>query len=200
MKVNEKIDNSISFIIELEKLKAVYRKAVIKSDGYRRENSAEHSWHASLASQILFSFSDIEVDINKVIKMLLIHEISEIYAGDFFAFGDSENKNHHQDAERKAINDLFKNFPIEFVKSVRDLWWEFEETQTLEAQFAVCIDRIIPFIQNMNNQGGSWSEFKITKTQILKRNSLLKSVSTQLWDYINMQLDYAVSQGWVIDN
>lgn len=193
------IQHSINFIMELEKLKAVYRKAKIQADHNRRENSAEHSWHSSLAAQILSSFSDIEIDINKVIKMLLIHDISEIYAGDLFAFDHSEKQSQHKKAEHDAIDNLFNHFPIESVASIRELWFEFEEGKTPEAQFALSIDRILPFLQNINNEGGSWSEFKISKSQILTRNAILQSVSSQLWDYLNTELDRAVLKGWVVD-
>lgn len=192
------VDQSINLIMELEKLKAVYRKTKVQVDDNRHENSAEHSWHSSLAAQILYGFSDIKVDINKVIKMLLIHDIAEMYAGDLFAFDD--NQQQHKKLEYEAINRLFNNFPLESVAKIRQLWFEFEEGTTPEAQFALCVDRILPFLQNIHNEGGSWVEFNISKSQILKRNELLQSVSAELWDYLISQLDRAVVKGWVLDN
>lgn len=194
------VDQSINLIMELEKLKAVYRKTKVQVDDNRHENSAEHSWHSSLAAQILYGFADINVDINKVINMLLIHDIAEMYAGDMFAFDDNQQQNQHKKLEHEAINRLFNNFPLESVAKIRQLWFEFEEGATPEAQFALCVDRILPFLQNIHNEGGSWAEFNISKSQILKRNELLQSVSAQLWDYLTTELDRAVAKGWVVDN
>lgn len=194
------IETSIGLIMELEKLKSVQRKTKVKSDNNRQENSAEHSWHASLLAFALSDFIDIQVDINKVIKMLLIHDIVEIYAGDMFAFADEQQKIIQEKNEYNAINQLYEKFPINKAKIIKELWLEFEEGKTLEAKFALSMDRIAPFLINMHNGGGSWLEFGISKSQILKRNQVLKEVSHSLWEYFKQQLDKAIANGWIIDN
>lgn len=193
------IKASVDFLIELDQLKSIYRKAKIKCDHNRQENSAEHSWHVAIASQILKDFTAIEIDINKVTQMLLIHDIVEIYAGDMFSFENERSKESHKLEEYKAIEKLCTQFNLTQVKIYKDLWHEFEACTTNEAKFARSVDRILPFIQNMNNKGGSWAEFGTTKQQILNHNKISKEVSSELWEYINNQLDFAVNKGWIID-
>ncbi len=191
------IEHSLNLITELEKLKSIQRKTTVKTDNNRRENSAEHSWQVALSAYILSDFIDIEVDVNKVIQMLLIHDVVEMYAGDLFAFADKAQKAIQMQNEYNAIADLYKNFPSDKAKQIKSLWIEFEEGQTPEAKFALSVDRFLPFLQNINNQGGSWNEFNISKQQILKRNKTLAEVSSTLWQYMNEQLDEAVDKGWI---
>ena len=195
----DKVQSSIDFLLELEHLKSIYRKGRIKADSNRRENSAEHSWYVAISAQILKDFIDVEVDINKVIQMLLIHDIVEIYTGDIFAFEDEQAKKTHKLKEHKAIEALCYKHNLKQVHVFKALWQEFEECVTNESKFAISVDRIMPFIQNINNNGGSWSEFGTTKIQILNHNKILKDVSLGLWHYINIQLEFAISKGWVLD-
>ncbi len=194
------IENALALTMELETLKSVYRKTSVKPDNNRAENSAEHSWHAALLAYLLSDFVDIDVDINKVILMLLIHDVVEIYAGDLYAFADATQKAQQKQDEYNAIQQLYDKFPTDKASQIKSLWIEFEEGETKEAKFALSMDRILPFLQNMNNHGGSWNTFNVSKQQILKRNKALKEVSAKLWQYINQQLDQAVANGWITDN
>ncbi len=191
------IEHSLNLIVELDTLKSVQRKTTVKSDNNRRENSAEHSWQVALSAYILSDFIDIKVDVNKVIQMLLIHDVVEIYAGDLFAFADKKQKAQQMQNEYNAIADLYKKFPSDRAKAIKSLWIEFEEGKTPEAKFALSVDRLLPFLQNINNQGGSWHEFNITKQQVLERNKTLAEVSSMLWQYMNEKLDEAVEKGWI---
>lgn len=195
----DEIQSSINFLQEIEHLKSIYRKARVKADANRRENSAEHSWYAAIAAQIVKEFIDVDVDINKVIQILLIHDIIEIYAGDMFAFEDKQVKESHKINEMQAIENLCLKHNLQQVNIFKSLWHEFEACTTNEAKFAISVDRMMPFIQNMNNNGGSWAEFGITKTQILHHNQMLRDISSGLWQYLNDQLILAVSKGWVVD-
>ncbi len=196
---NNKIDDSIDFIMALGALKGVYRKTAVKTDNNRKENSAEHSWHASLLAYALSDYIDIDADINKVMRMLLIHDVVEMYAGDLFAFVDEQQKAQQKQDEYDAIEKLYRTFPLEKVSELKALWIEFEEGETAEAQFALSMDRLLPFLQNMNNNGGSWAEFSVTKTQILARNAALENISSSLWQYLNQALNKAIANGWVVD-
>lgn len=193
------LNKSIDFIMELDTLKGTYRKARIKSDNNRLENSAEHSWHAALAAYVLSDFLENEVDIDKVIQILLIHDLAEMYVGDLFAFDSQQMQNKQKLEEQNAINSMCYKFQLNKTNSLRKLWLEFEEGKTLEAKFALAVDRLMPFLQNINNEGGSWLEFNINKSQILNRNKGLREVSLGLWNYFNEELNRAVLKGWVID-
>ncbi len=194
------IDHTLGLILELETLKSVYRETSVKADNNRAENSAEHSWHAALLAYSLSDFIDIDVDVNKVVLMLLIHDVVEIYAGDLYAFADKEQKAQQKQAEYSAINELYNKFPTDKVKEIKALWIEFEKGETPEAKFALSMDRILPFLQNMNNRGGSWNKFNVSKKQILKRNKVLEQISPRLWQYIHKQLDQAVANGWITES
>jgi len=192
------LKQQVAFIIEIDKLKAVYRQTTVKSDENRYENSAEHSWQITLAAQILQGYIEHPVDMTRVVKMLLIHDIIEIDAGDLFAF--AEQHDHEQQAikEAKAAERLFGLLPITQFNEYKTLWFEFEEAETNDAQFAKAVDRILPLMINMGNEGGSWVTHKVTQQQVLARNKYMKVIAPKLWDYIVEQTDLAVSKGWLL--
>ena len=192
------LEQQLSFIIEIDKLKAVYRQTTVKEDNDRHENSAEHSWHITLTAQLLQGYAEHDVDISRVVKMLLIHDIIEIDAGDLFAF--AEEKDHEQQAlkEQKAAKRLFGLLPTSQHDEYKSLWFEFEQANTNDAQFAKAMDRILPLVQNMNNQGGSWAKHKISQPQVLARNNYLEYIAPKLWQYVVAQTELAVSKGWLL--
>jgi len=187
----------LAFILEIDKLKAVYRQTTVKEDKNRYENSAEHSWHITLTAQLLQGYAEHNVDISRVVKMLLIHDIIEIDAGDLFAF--AETQDHEQQAlkEAQAAERLFGLLPLAQHEEYKTLWYEFEAAQTDDAKFAKSMDRILPLVQNMNNQGGSWAKHKISQPQVLARNQHLQYIAPKLWQYVVEQTDLAVNNGWL---
>ena len=193
----EKLQQQLDFILELDRLKAVYRQTRVKPDSNRRENSAEHSWHISLLAEVLAEYAEEPVDIQRVVRMLLIHDVVEIDAGDTFAFADQEELDGQEDKEIEAANRLFGLLPEEQFIPMRDLWLEFEAAQTADARFAKAMDRMLPILQNMANQGGTWEAHNVSKTQVIQRNQYLKGLAPKLWDYALQQIDLAVSNGWL---
>lgn len=193
------INQHLSFIIELDKLKAIYRKALVKLDNNRFENSAEHSWHTALAAQILQQYAVEDIDIVRVMTMLLIHDIVEIDAGDLFAFSDEGDHAEQEAKEIAAARRIFGLLPANQSQHYQDLWFEFEKAESRDARFAKAIDRILPLLQNMNNDGGSWAQHKVSKSQVIKRNIYLKDLAPQLWLYVLAQIDLAVTNQWLID-
>ena len=191
------LQQQLAFIIEIDKLKAVYRQTTVKEDNNRQENSAEHSWHIALIAQLLQGYAEQPIDITRVVKMLLIHDIIEIDAGDLFAF--AETQDHQQQAlkEEQAAQRLFGLLPEAQHQEYKSLWFEFEEAESNDAQFAKGMDRILPLVQNMNNQGGSWAKHKISQSQVLARNSYLEKSAPKLWQYVVEQTDLAVTNGWL---
>ncbi len=194
------LQQQLTFIQEIDKLKAVYRRTMVKADDNRRENSAEHSWQIALSAQILQPYAQREVDIQRVTTMLLIHDIVEIDAGDLFAFDDSALHEEQAKKEQLAAKRIFSLLPEPQSSNMLTLWQEFEEAQTDDACFAKSIDRILPLIQNMANEGGSWVGNSLTKSQVLARNRNLQELSPKLWDYVNQQLSIACQKGWLVDS
>ena len=194
-----KLEQQLAFIHELDKLKAVYRKTMVKPDNNRQENSAEHSWHIALMAQVLKEYVAETVDINRAVSMLLIHDIVEIDAGDTFAFAAQSDLDGQEEKELIAANRLFGLLPEAQFNEMKALWIEFEQAQTADARFAKGMDRILPLLQNMANNGGSWVQHHVTRTQVLKRNEYLQNVTPALWDYACSQIDLAVERGWLVD-
>jgi len=194
----DKLNQQLNFILELDKLKGIYRQNVVPSDHLRRENSAEHSWHAAMVALIFQEYTQEKIDINRVVKMLLIHDVVEIYAGDTFAYADQSLLDAQEGKEIKALNQLFSLLPDEDADVYKTLWFEYEAAQTADGCFAKAIDCIQPLISNLNNQGQSWKEHTdVTKEKVLKRNEHLKRLAPRLWEYVNRELDKAVSVGWL---
>ena len=195
----DELTKQLDFIIELDKLKGVYRQALVKSDKNRFENSAEHSWHISLTAQILQQYAVEKVNISRVMSMLLIHDIVEIDAGDMFAFSDAASLAEQEGKELAAAHRIFGLLPAEQFQTFQQLWLEFENAKTIDARFAKAMDRLLPLLQNMRNKGGSWARHNIAKSQVLERNNYLDDLAPQLWLYVCKQIDFAVKQGWLRD-
>lgn len=196
----EKLENQLAFIFEIDRLKAVYRRTMVKADNNRAENSAEHSWHIALSAQILHEYAEQPVNINRVTTMLLIHDIVEIDAGDLFAFDDASLHHAQQEKELAAAKRIFSLLPEPQSTHMHQLWIEFEEAETADARFAKSIDRLLPLVQNMANEGGSWAANKVRKQQVIKRNSYLKGLSPKLWQYAMCQIELACERGWLIED
>ena len=195
----EELHKQLDFIIELDRLKGVYRQALVKSDNNRFENSAEHSWHITLTAQIMQEYAAEKINISRVMSMLLIHDIVEIDAGDMFAFADKKSLAEQAEIEIAAVKRIFGLLPDKQFQAYQALWLEFESAETVDARFAKAMDSVLPLLQNMRNEGGSWVRHKLTKSQIIKRNQFLEGLAPKLWLYVCQQIDLAVEQGWLQD-
>ncbi|MFN8446416.1 MAG: HD domain-containing protein [Caldilineaceae bacterium] len=193
-----RLEQQIAFIVEIDKLKHIYRKTkVIGAEGLgpvRHENSAEHSWHIALMAIVLLEHSNAPVDLLKVIKMLLVHDIVEIDAGDTFAFADQSNKSKDESA---AAERIFGLLPEEQGKEFMELWQEFDAQASAEARYANSMDRLMPVLHNMNTQGGSWADHGITRTQVNKRLSPIGDGSDRLWQLVTELLNQAETKGYL---
>lgn len=193
------LKQQLDFVLELDKLKSVYRKAMVKSDNNRFENSAEHSWHIAMLAFTLHPYAEQPINLMRVVHMLLIHDIVEIDAGDKFAFAPQQELDGQQALEVAAAKRIFGLLPEQQFNEMNNLWHEFEQVNSADAQFAKAMDRIAPLLQNMNNKGGSWAINNISKSQVIERNKYLKNLTPKLWNYAVQQIDIAVKNGWLID-
>ncbi len=183
------LEKSLEFILELEKLKAVTRK--IKPVGLDRyENSGEHSWQVAVAAMALSEFANEPIDRERVVKMLLVHDIGEIDAGDIIFF-DTAAKAAAKDDELKSARRIFGILPEDTAQEFFELWDEMENGDSAEAKFARAIDRVLPVFQNINNKGQSWKENGITKEQILARTAYIGDGSKTLWDALSVKIEAA---------
>ena len=187
------IEKIINFIIEIEKLKSVSRKT--KPIGLKRfENSAEHSWHVCISALMLKEYANENINIEKVIKMLLIHDLGEIDAGDTVVY--YADKQEIKASEEDGIKRILQILPEEKAAIYLKLWYEFEAGKTPESKYAKAIDRIPPLLHNIYGNGHSWKEHNITKGMILSLNEKhIKSGSKKIWEHMESKLKKAISNG-----
>lgn len=191
----EKLKKEIDFIVEIDKMKSIFRRTSL-INGSRKENDAEHSWHLSLMTMLLSEYADKDIDVSKVIKMVLVHDLVEIYAGDTFCY-DKVGNSDKSERELKSADKLFSMLPEEKGKMLRELWEEFEEMKTNEAIFANSMDRLEPFLVNYNTGGGTWKEHNISKEQVYKRSEPIKNSSEQLWKFTQDLIEDAHEKGYI---
>jgi putative hydrolases of HD superfamily len=191
----ERLDQQLSFLIELDKLKTILRQSLL-TDSSRCENSAEHSWHLAVMASVLAEYASEPVDVCKVIRMLLVHDIIEIDAGDTFAFDVAANQTK-ADRELLAATRIFGLLPSEQGSDLRNLWGEFESVATAEAQFANAIDRLQPFLQNSCTEGGTWRIHSVARQQVLKRMDPVRLYLPKIWPQVMDFLEKACANGWV---
>lgn len=189
--------NQIAFIKEIDKVKYIQRKTkLFNSD--RNENDAEHSWHLALMAIVLAQHSDEPIDVLKVVKMVLIHDIVEIDAGDTFIY-DSQKNHSNTDEERLAANRIFGLLPKEQAEELIAVWEEFEAGETNEAKFAKAMDRLEPLLQNTSNNGGTWKEFGVGYKKVYEKKSVIKEGSKSLWNYAEGLINESVAKGILKD-
>jgi putative hydrolases of HD superfamily len=183
----------VSFIKEIDKIKYIQRKTkLFNSD--RPENDAEHSWHLAMMTMVLAGHSDTPIDVLKVLKMVLIHDIVEIDAGDTFIY-DTLKSHTNTDNELKAAKRIFGLLPKEQADELLAIWEEFETGITNEAKFARSMDRFEPLLQNTSNNGGTWKEFDVDYNQVYEKKKIIKESSASLWNYAENLLNESVEKG-----
>ena len=192
---NERFDRQIAFILEVDKLKSIIRRTYLLNID-RAENTAEHSWHLAIMAILLAEHANEPVDLARVVKMVLIHDIVEIDAGDTY-FYDATAAKDKAERERAAADRIFGLLPADQSNEMRDLWEEFEEGGTAEARFALALDRFIPQLHNYHTHGRSWSEHGITADRVLERNACIAEGSEKLWDCAQALLGDAVAKGFL---
>lgn len=189
----DRLKKQMDFIREADKEKNVFRQTWL-TDGSRKENDAEHSWHLAVMAMLLSEYANEEVDVLHVMSMVLIHDLVEIDAGDTYAYDSTGNKTKRA-RELKAANRLFNILPPDQAKKMRALWDEFEEGATPEAKFANTLDKCQPILLNDASGGKSWKEHTVYDTQIWKRNEKTPDGSEALWTFFKHMLEKNVANG-----
>ncbi len=180
-------EKQISFIKEIDKLKYIERKTSL-FNSKRHENDAEHSWHLAMMALVMSNQSNEQIDLLKVIKMLLIHDIVEIDAGDTFLF-DTKKSHDNTEEELKAAKRIFGLLPKDQAEELIAIWEEFEAAETAEAKFAKAMDRLAPMMQNASNDGGTWKEFDVPYETVIEKKKKIKDGSAIAWDYAKGLVD-----------
>ncbi|MDM1817927.1 HD domain-containing protein [Serratia ureilytica] len=186
---------AIQFLMEIDKLKGVQRRTKVLGT-QRQENSAEHSWHFAIAAMSLAPYAGDDVDIQRVIQMALLHDIVEIDAGDVLVYDLAARAAIH-DQEVAAARRLFGMLPQTQREYFTALWQEYEDGESADARFALLLDRTMPMLMNLHNEGQSWVENGISLEQVLARNASIADVHPELWHHLEQHLRDAQRKGWL---
>jgi putative hydrolase of HD superfamily len=190
-----RFERQIRFIVEMDRLKLVLRRTLL-TDESRLENSAEHSWHVTLMAILLREHADAGVDVDRVVRMLLVHDLVEIDAGDTFAYDAAANVDK---AEREALaaDRIFGLLPEDQAEELRALWEEFEAGTTIDSRYAVALDRLQPLLQNVHARGGAWRTHGITQTQVLERMRPVAAATPGLWSFVEHTIETVWAKGFI---
>ena len=190
-----KLEKQIAFIKEIDKVKYILRQSTLFNSD-RRENDAEHSWHLAVMAIVFAEYSDKPIDLLKVLKMVLIHDIVEIDAGDTFIYSTTKDHDNTEE-ELAAAKRIFGILPAEQAEELIEIWKEFEAAETDEAKFAKSLDRFEPLLQSVSNKGGTWVEHDVPYHKVYDVNKAIKNGSTTLWNYAENLLNESVEKGFL---
>lgn len=191
---NERFKKQLDFILEIDKLKQIYRQNLVTGT-IRNENDAEHSWHLAMMAILLSEYAAEQgVDVLHVVKMVLIHDLVEIDAGDTFAY-DEKGYEDKAEREQKAADRLFNILPTDQAEEMMELWREFEEMETPEAGFAASLDRFQPLLLNYNTNGHTWKKPGVSSEKVFKRIEPARTQAPQIWEYATDLIETSIEKG-----
>lgn len=191
--LDQRLAQQIEFIVEIDRAKRVLRRTLLM-DKSRRENDAEHSWHIAVMALILAEYAAEDIDLFRTIKMLLIHDIVEIDAGDTFTYDEAAQEGK-EERERAAAQRIFSLLPADQAAEMMALWEEFEAKETPEARFATALDRLQPLIHNYKTDGATWQEHGVSQEAVLARNRHMETGAPTLWAFARAMIEDAVARG-----
>lgn len=192
---SDRLHQQIQFILEIDKLKSILRRSYLLNKE-RHENSAEHSWHLAMMAILLHEHANEPVSLLHVLKMVLVHDLVEIDAGDTYCYDEDANSDKTE-REQKAADRLFAILAEDQGKELHRLWEEFEERISPEAKFANALDRVMPMMHNYYTQGKSWKENNVVSDSVLERNSVIRDGSVKLWEFVQSLIKDAVEKGYL---
>lgn len=193
-----RFEQQLLFLKEIDGMKNVLRQTMLV-DYSRRENDAEHSWHFAVTAMILAEYADKSVDLFRVLKMALVHDLVEVYAGDTFAYDEQGNADKQQ-REEAAADRIFGMLPEDQGQELRNLWEEFDAMETKDALYAACIDRLQPFINNYFTQGHTWRRGGVSPEQVYQRLEPVKRGTPELWDFVVFVIEDSKRKGYFSGN
>jgi len=189
----DRLEAQLAFIREIDRLKCVFRQTILM-DSSRRENDAEHSWHLALMAIVLAEHAREPVDVGRVVRMVLVHDLVEIDAGDTFCY-DEAGAVDKAEREERGADRIFGMLPEGQAAEFRALWDEFEAMDTPESKFAAALDRFQPLMHNAYTQGAGWRKHGIRADQVLRRNAHIEDGSQALYEKSLALISDAVARG-----
>lgn len=195
--MSNRLEQQLNFIVEVDKAKEIFRRTIL-STSERFENDAEHSWHLALMVPILKEYIKEDIDTEKVINMVIIHDLVEIDAGDTYCY-DIKGYETKSERETKAANRIFNILPKDQADKIYSLWLEFEEMKTIESKYAATLDRLQPLLLNKSTNFKTWKKNKTTKSMVLARMNIVKDTSEELYNIIINIINEGISKKCLID-
>lgn len=192
---NERMNQQLLFTAEIDKMTDVLRQTVLINKS-RRENDAEHSWHIAVMAMLFSEYASEPVNIGRVVKMCVVHDLVEIEADDTFAY-DVQGNIGKAEREKEAADKLFSKLPEDQGHMIRALWEEFDAMETADAKYAACMDRLQPFLHNTLTEGHTWGQGKVTRGAVEKRMAVIKDFMPEVYEWLKANLDRAVEKGWL---
>ena len=198
--VYERLEKQLAFLREIDKAKSVLRNTILL-DASRRENDAEHSWHMAICAMLFTEYLNEPINnMERLLKMIMLHDVIEIYAGDTSAYGSKAELSTQKDRELAAADKIFSLLPEEQESDFRSLWDEFEAATTPESKCARLVDTFMPVYHNYMTKGQKWLELGATKEKVLNRCKWIKQGSYELYDFICNIIEDAVEKGYLPTN
>lgn len=192
----DRLKKQLEFVLEIDKLKTVRRQTLL-TDRSRQENSSEHSWHLALLAMVLSEYAKEKIDLLQVLKIVLVHDLVEIDAGDTYCY-DDDRLEDQKEREIKAADRIFNLLPSDQAEEFRGLWEEYEAQKTPESLFAAALDRLQPVMNNYHTQGETWKKNGIQLHQVIARNQKMGEGAPELWEQAKGLIDDAVAKGWIL--
>ena len=190
-----RLDQQLKFTAEIDKMTSIIRRTSL-IDKSRRENDAEHSWHIAVMAMLFEEYAVEPVNVSRAVKMCVVHDLVEIYAGDTFAY-DTVGNADKADREKEAADKLFAQLPVEQGKMIRELWEEFDAMDTSDSKYAACMDRLQPFLHNTLTEGFTWKEGGTSRASVEKRMSVIKEFMPEVYKWIEDNINRAIAEGWL---
>ena len=196
---SERLARQIGFLVEIDKIKGIVRRTRLM-DNARYENDAEHSWHLALFVLVLAEYANADnLDLAKTIRMVLIHDIVEIDAGDTYLYDAAAQAGKVEREEAAAVR-LFGMLPEEQGEEFHALWREFEARETPEARVAAAVDRLQPLLHNYHTQGYAWKKHGVKKSMVIEANRHIAAGAESLWEYARSIIEDSVAKGYLADD
>ena len=192
---NIDIDHVTHYLLELDALKRVNRRSYVTGTT-RLENSAEHSWHLAMACWSIAELFELDVNHEKLLKMALVHDLGEIDAGDTFLYADTRRDAHLE--EREGIARLQRERG-NGIADLSEIWEEQETGNSKEADLLRVVDRLLPFLLNLNTEGKTWIKLGVTRSQVAGAHEFIKDSFPPIHDWLSQNIEYATQQGWLVD-
>ncbi|MCI5924101.1 MAG: HD domain-containing protein [Oscillospiraceae bacterium] len=190
-----RFEQQMRFLVEIDQMKNVLRQTLL-ADGSRRESDAEHSWHLAMYAMLLSEYAPEPVDVSRVIRMVLVHDLIEIYAGDTFCY-DKEGNRDKAAREAAAADQLYALLPADQAGEYRALWEEFDRMDTPDSRFAAALDRVQPIINNYLTEGHTWKLGHVTSAQVYERMAPVKNGLPEAWKVVEWIINTSIEKGFL---